>query len=102
MTELLFYNASYTQYLVDSSVVIDDFCNGWTVINIGASVMFVNGIPLNPGVAGTNNGESFSVGGNRGEIFMGRIDLRFVGGAGVCVVIQKFYEPSYFRNKEKI
>jgi hypothetical protein len=94
----LYYNSSYTQYSIPSNIVVDRLCNSYTVINIGTTVMTVNGIPLNPGVPGTNNGESFSLGGNKGEIFTGRIDIGFATGVGLCVVIQKFYTPEIKRN----
>lgn len=90
---LLYYNTSQTQYVVPAQVILDKNCNGYTVLNIGTTVAFCNGIPLNPGVPGTNNGESWSVGGNRGEILAGRLDIGFTGGAGRVVVIQKFYIP---------
>ena len=68
---LLYYNITPVQYQAPSSIVVDQYCNGVTVINIGVAVMTVNGIPLNPGTPGTNNGESYSFGGNKGEIFSG-------------------------------
>lgn len=99
---ILFYNESYTQYRQDGGIVVDPMCNAWTVINIGTTVAHVNGVPLNPGVPGTSNGESWANGGNRGEIFIGRVDLRFDTGAGVVIFIQKFYEPTYPRSGETI
>jgi hypothetical protein len=90
---VLFYNITPVQYLRNASVVVDKLCNGATVINTGTTVMTANGIPLNPGVVGVRNGESFTFGGNRGEVFAGRIDLAFVGGTGSCFLIQKIYIP---------
>jgi hypothetical protein len=66
--------------------------NGFTVINTGTVTALVNGIPLNAGIPGTSNGESFSIGGNYGEIFKGRLDISFpTSGNGQVLVIQKFY-----------
>jgi hypothetical protein len=90
---ILYYNITPVQYLVNSSIVVDPNCNSVTVINIGATIMTVNNIPLNPGTPGINNGESFTFGGNRAEVFSGRIDISFTGGAGSCIVIQKIYIP---------
>jgi hypothetical protein len=36
-------------------------------------------------------GESFSIPGNLGEIFKGRIDVAFSTGAGQLTIIQKYY-----------
>lgn len=85
------YNVVSQQYSQNGNVPLDSHCNGWTAINIGTTVVEVNGIPLNPGTPGTNNGESFTVGGNKGEIFNGRISLNFTGGTGNVLIIQKYY-----------
>jgi hypothetical protein len=90
---ILYYNTIINEYHNASSIVVDKFCNGVTVINIGTSVMRANQIPLNPGTPGTNNGESWTFGGNRGEVYSGRIDLSFTGNAGSALVIQKVYIP---------
>jgi hypothetical protein len=85
------YNFSAITVEQSRAVTPDEKCNGFTAINTGATVATVNGIPLNPGVPGTNNGESFSLGGNFGEIFKGRIDIGFTGGVGQLLLIQKYY-----------
>lgn len=87
----MIYNVSVTQYSKNQQAVIDSHCNGWTAINIGTTVVNVKGIPLNPGTPGTNNGESFTIGGNAGEIFKGRVDIEFPTGSGNVLLIQKFY-----------
>ena len=90
---ILFYNTSVVQYQSAASIVVDKYCNGVTVINTGTTVMRANQIPLNPGTPGTNNGESWTFGGNRGEVYSGRIDISFTTGAGSALVIQKIYIP---------
>ncbi len=98
---VLYYNTIINEYQRAASVVVDKFCNGVTVINIGTSVMRANQIPLNPGTPGTNNGESWTFGGNRGEVYSGRIDISFTGNAGSALVIQKVYIPELCdRNQE--
>lgn len=89
--EILPYNMVSIQYQQPADIIVDDHCNGYHVINIGTTVCFINKIPLNPGVPGVSNGESISFGGNRGEVFRGRIELEFAGGAGNAVVTQKVY-----------
>jgi hypothetical protein len=97
-TDLIKYNTLYNNYKVNSLVIIDQFCNSWTAINLGTTAATVNGIPLNAGVPGTNNGESFSIGGNISEIFMGRIDVGFPAtGIGNVLIIQKIYLPENFK-----
>lgn len=90
--EILLFDNDYYPVTENKSVYVDPFCNSVAFINIGTTVAFINGIvPLNPGVPGTNNGESYVFGGNKGEIFKGRIDISFTGGAGSLLVIQKIY-----------
>ena len=88
------YNVNSQQYNQNGNVSLDIYCNGWTAINIGTTLVTVNGIPLNPGTPGTNNGESFAIGGNEDEIYTGRITLAFSGvGTNNVLIIQKFYIP---------
>jgi hypothetical protein len=79
--------------LSNGSAIIPPDCNGFTVMNLGLTVAMINySIPLNPGTPGTNNGESFSIGGNRGEIFAGRIDISFpLNSNGSIMIIYKIY-----------
>jgi hypothetical protein len=94
MEKLLYFNYLYTTFKINGGIVVDELCNAYTVINTGTSIAYVNGVPLNAGTPGTNNGESISQGGNRGEIFKGRIDISFATGAGAVQVIQKIYLPN--------
>jgi len=91
MEKTLFYNIVDTTFAGNAKVEVDRLCNGFTVVNTGATNMIVNGVPLAPPVAPQLLGESATFGGNRNEIFYGRIDISFTGGAGRCVVSQKVY-----------
>lgn len=92
---ILFFNFIYSTIILNSQVIIDELCNAYTIINLGTSICSVNGVPLNPGVPGTNNGESISQGGNKGELFRGRIDIAFINaGINNVMVIQKIYLPN--------
>lgn len=83
--KLLQYNISTQQYAGAEDVPTMDFCNGFSVRNIGTSVCVVMGDALAPN-------ESKSFGGNRGEIFVGRIDIKFTGaGNNLALVTQKYY-----------
>jgi hypothetical protein len=60
-------------------------CNGFTVRNIGTATLVVMGDAL-----ATN--ESKGIAGNRGEIFVGRIDIKFTGaGTRLALITQKYY-----------
>lgn len=89
--DILFYNLATMTYAQNTKVEVDRLCNGFTVVNTGATAMQVNGISLAPPVAPALLGEAAQFGGNAGEIFIGRIDISFTGGAGRCVVTQKIY-----------
>lgn len=84
LEKLLIYNISVEIYSANVEVPVLEFCNGFTVRNLGAASCIVMGDPL-------ATGESKSIGGNRGEIFNGRIDIRFGAGVALCLVTQKFY-----------
>jgi hypothetical protein len=90
------YNTTTQEYTLMTSVVPDKLCNGVTVINKGTTIAIWNGLPLMPG-------ESMSVGGNEGEVYIGRIDIRFTIQAPApptivnsAYVIQKFYTGENF------
>lgn len=91
MEKTFFYNIINSTYAENAKVEVDRFCNGFTVVNTGATAMTVNGVPLAAPVAPQLLGESVSFGGNRNEIFYGRIDVAFTGGVGRCIVSQKVY-----------
>jgi len=55
-------------------------CNGFIAVNTGDEIVTVNDQILYPGVIGVSNGESKTVGGNAGEIFLGNIKISFAGG----------------------
>src|SRR5688572_33027032 len=78
----LFYNIVVTEYSGNAELQVDQFCNGITVVNTGTVAMDVNGVPLAPPVAPMLLGEAQSFGGNRNEIFYGRINIGFVAAAG--------------------
>lgn len=71
----------------------EDNLNGFIVTNTGDEIAYINDRVLYPGVPGTSNGDSVTIGGNYGEIYFGIIKLAFAGG-GVnpqVTIEQKFY-----------
>lgn len=69
-----------------------DNCNGFIATNTGDAPVNVNDRILYPGVPGTNNGDSITIGGNFGELYFGNIKIDFGAGANPEVTIeQKFY-----------
>jgi hypothetical protein len=88
------YNFSVAVYNTTQRVNVDADCNGFTVTNIGDTIVTVNGCILNPGVPGTSLGDSRTFGGNFGERYVGDIRISFsvpLGVAPSVEVIQKFY-----------
>lgn len=92
MEQLLAYNLSSMTYHANQRIEVDSRCNGFTVVNIGNSDCIVNGIPLAPPAAPALQGEAAQFGGNRNEIYIGRIELTFTNNQGTAIVIQKIYE----------
>lgn len=70
-----------------------DNCNGFIATNTGDDIVTINDRVLYPGVPGTSNGDSISIGGNFGELYFGNLKVAFSGiGANPQITIeQKFY-----------
>jgi hypothetical protein len=88
---LLGYNTSVQTYKRAKQVVIDRLCNGVVIKNAGNTLVVIQSDTLQPG-------ESKSIGGNSGEVFIGRVDINFQLPAVIPVpvvnlvqVTQKFY-----------
>ena len=88
--KLLQYNLSVQIYDASLQVPVMENCNGFSVRNIaplvGGATVIVMGDPLLPG-------QVKNIGGNRGEIYVGRLDIKFTPGGGIqqCLVTQKYY-----------
>ncbi len=93
MNDFLVYNTTGAQeYGPGKAIARVQNCNGFTVTNVGDTTVTVNGRILYPGVPGTSIGDSVSIGGNRGEIYTGNINIKFGAGATPLVLVeQKFY-----------
>lgn len=71
---------------------VNDRVNAINVVNVGDAPAFINGRVLYPGTPGTVNGDSYSLGGNADEVFMGQIQISFGAGANPRVLVeQKFF-----------
>ncbi len=83
--KLLQYNLSIQIYDKNVQIPTMEMCNGFTFRNLGTATATVMGDPLAPG-------EVKMIGGNRGEIYVGRMDLKFSAtGTRQLLVTQKFY-----------
>lgn len=85
------YNISQQEFTSLRSVNLSPWCNGVTVLNAGNTIALWNGIPISPGV-------SLTVGGNEGEVYVGRVDISFdmpspapMHPMNSAWVIEKFY-----------
>jgi hypothetical protein len=95
--KLIQYNLSIQIYGVNCEIPVMENCNGFTVRNLGTATVVIMGDPLAAG-------EVKNIGGNRGEIYVGRLDLKFIN-TGVqtqqCLVTQKYY-MNVPRNNESL
>lgn len=83
--EFLKFDYSTQDIIKSGRMNLAQTCNGWSVKNTGTSTVQVQGDTLQPG-------ESKSLGGNYGEVFIGRVDLLFQGaGVNMAVFTQKYY-----------
>lgn len=95
--KLLYYNMLPKTVRTNGKVSVEKYCNGFDVVNTGNTIAIVNGTPLNPPAVGEVLGDSFSFGGNKGEIYIGTIDVSFqaITGGQQVIVTQKIYVPEF-------
>jgi hypothetical protein len=88
--DILYYNTVTHIYGAPQKIDFDIRTNGFVIKNGGNTILIVDDEQLQPG-------ESKSIGGNKGEIFIGRKDISFTVQAGnltptfICVVTVKYY-----------
>ena len=92
--KVLYFNVQPKIVRSSGPVTTDTLCNSVEIINVGPDLVTVNQIPLNPPAVGEVLGDSWTFGGNRLEVFKGRIDVAFATlVAPQIVVLQKTYLP---------
>jgi len=94
MEKTFSYNVIVTQHSIATNVEVQQNCNGVSIRNIGNTTAVINGVQILPAPAPGLSGESYSFGGNLGEIYTGRLQLRFLLPIGTnpnVEIIQKFY-----------
>lgn len=91
--EILQYNIQGASYSQNVEIPVEKNLNSFTVINEGDGVAFINGIELKPYPAPALTGEGITIGGNNGEVYTGRIEIKFAAGqaAPKVIVIKKYY-----------
>ena len=92
--EVQIYSFSVQNYQVSGFYTVEPYCNGFTVTNIGNTIVQVNDQIFYPGVIGVSLGDSRSFGGNQGEIYKGQIKVSFqfpLGTLPNIEVVQKIY-----------
>jgi len=93
--EILPFNVQGAAYTTNQDILVEKNLNAFTVVNEGDGILFINGIELKPFPPGHPEltGEAVTIGGNLGEVYQGRIELRFTAGQVTpkAVVIKKFY-----------
>jgi hypothetical protein len=97
---LLVYSISQQPIYDSKSIVLDPFCNSWTVVNLGDVWVTVNGMLLKGYPVGHPEltGSSIGATGNYGEIYRGLVNVNSAEsttGSGTteffCLFIQKIY-----------
>jgi len=92
---MIAFNVLIQQYTTQTEVQVTPDCNAWAARNLGNDTCWVNGTQLLANPAPGLTGESASFSGNDGEIYKGRIQIRFagVGTTPLVEITQKFYLP---------
>lgn len=85
-------------YETGGEIRVDNYCNSFTAINTGDTLVTVCGIPLKPYPPGHPEltGAAIAIPGNVGELFRGRIWIVFAPLPGVdpsVCIVQKYYKP---------
>ncbi len=77
------------------SIIVEKNCNAVLITNLGDTIATVNGAMLFPSPTPlTDAGDSLTLGGNLGDIFVGQITLAFVqpiNAAPRVQIIQQYY-----------
>lgn len=96
--KILYFNTITSFVRRNGYVTIEPYCNAYEVVNIGTIVATVNGCPLSPPAVGETLGDSFTDGGWKGEIFLGKVNIQFAAAVGGIVLLkQKIYLPEQDR-----
>ncbi len=103
------FNIIAQSYQNSQQLQLEELCNGYTAINTGDTLVYVNNVPLKPYPSGHPelSGESYTVAGNFGEVYVGAngaISIAFVAGGAApqVTIIQKFYLPNNPRIQPEI
>jgi hypothetical protein len=99
MLQLIPYEFNCQVYYESSRVPVPERTNGLVITNIGDAICEVEGISLLPGVPGTTRGDSFSIGGNLGEVLAKKqVSLSFGAGATPRVeIVFKVYPETVLK-----
>jgi len=98
ISKFVLYNFTTTIITVSNWYNVLPLCNGFTVTNIGNTIVMVNDQIFYPGTPGTNLGDSRSFGGNQGEVYRGVIKVAFqqpLGNNPAIELVQKTYAQSH-------
>ena len=91
-SEKLMFDISSKTVNSGSTINVPDNTNAILVVNIGTGLLTVNGYPLNPSPAPGANGESWTLGGNKGEVIQRKeLDINFVAAGAIAFVQFKWY-----------
>jgi len=94
--EKLVFDLSSKTYNGGAAVDIPENTNAILVVNIGTVLITVNGFPLNPALAPGQNGESWTMGGNRGEVIQRKeLDIVFAAAGGLAFIQFKWYVKNF-------
>lgn len=94
MVQLLKYWFTRQFVTLGGDIAIPKMTNGIVVVNTGNTMAFVNGFPLHPTlVPGGANGESWTIGGNLGEVLAEeQLEITFgTGSTPQVFVSMKYY-----------
>ena len=93
--DFLEYDLQTLTYQLSGWYDVSRNCNGFAVTNVGDVDCKVNDQIFYAGVPGTSLGDSRTYGGNRGELYKGKIKVAFasppVGVAPSIEIVQKVY-----------
>ncbi len=64
------YREFVTIVTAGQELSVEEYCNGYAAVNIGSDVVVINGMPLQPPLGPGLSGQSLSIGGNYGEIYI--------------------------------
>lgn len=102
VTEYLGFTKSVQIYTKPDSIIVDENCFSFQFTNVGGTTAFVDDMVIFPSATpATAIGDSRTISGHKGDIYLGNIQLKFAAplvNPGVEIVQLSYIGPTKLKN----